>query len=132
MGRNIVKVLEKKFADMKAGDRMYISSPEEIKSFIINIPRGTSKSLKEMRLDLANTKGADNTCPVTTGIFLRMVIEDNIENFPYWRIIDQNHSLVTKLNLNKEFIINQRSLESIEQKYRYFLSMVSREKLGEI
>ena len=63
MGRNIVKVLEKKFADMKAGDRMYISSPEEIKSFIINIPRGTSKSLKEMRLDLANTKGADNTCP---------------------------------------------------------------------
>ena len=41
MGRNIVKVLEKKFADMKAGDRMYISSPEEIKSFIINIPRGT-------------------------------------------------------------------------------------------
>ena len=114
MGRNIVKVLEKKFADMKAGDRMYISSPEEIKSFIINIPRGTSKSLKEMRLDLANTKGADNTCPVTTGIFLRMVIEDNIENFPYWRIIDQNHSLVTKLNLNKEFIINQRSLESIE------------------
>ena len=45
MGRNIVKVLEKKFADMKAGDRMYISSPEEIKSFIINIPRGTSKSL---------------------------------------------------------------------------------------
>ncbi len=114
MGRNIVKVLEKKFADMKAGDRMYISSPEEIKSFIINIPRGTSKSLKEMRLDIANTKGADNTCPVTTGIFLRMVIEDNIENFPYWRIIDQNHSLVTKLNLNKEFIINQRSLESIE------------------
>ena len=114
MGRNIVKVLEKKFADMKAGDRMYISSPEEIKSFIINIPRGTSKSLKEMRLDLANTKGADNTCPVTTGIFLRMVIEDNIENFPYWRIIDQNHPLVTKLNLNKEFIINQRSLESIE------------------
>ncbi len=67
-----------------------------------------------MRLDLANTKGADNTCPVTTGIFLRMVIEDNIENFPYWRIIDQNHSLVTKLDLNKEFIINQRSLESIE------------------
>ena len=121
MGRNIVKVLEKKFADMKAGDRMYISSPEEIKSFIINIPRGTSKSIKEMRLDIANTKGADNTCPVTTGIFLRMVIEDNIENFPYWRIIDQNHSLVTKLNLNKEFIINQRSLESIEQKYRYFL-----------
>ena len=67
-----------------------------------------------MRLDLANTKGADNTCPVTTGIFLRMVIEDNIENFPYWRIIDQNHFLVTKLNLNKEFIINQRSLETIE------------------
>ena len=113
MGRNIVKVLEKKFADMKAGDRMYISSPEEIKSFIINIPRGTSKSLKEMRLDLANTK-CRQYMPCYYRNFLRMVIEDNIENFPYWRIIDQNHSLVTKLNLNKEFIINQRSLESIE------------------
>ena len=69
MGRNIVKVLEKKFADMKAGYRMYISSPEEIKSFIINIPRGMSILIKDMRLNLANTKGADNTCPVTTGIF---------------------------------------------------------------
>ena len=43
-----------------------------------------------------------------------MVIEDNNENFPYWKIINQNHSLVTKLNLNKEFIIRQMSLESIE------------------
>ena len=125
MGRNIVKVLEKKFADMKAGDRMYISSPEEIKSFIINIPRGTSKSLKEMRLDLANTKGADNTCPVTTGIFLRIAVEASLEEqskkklkkpkLPFWRIIDEKSTIAKKLTISKKLLKAYKSQESINE-----------------
>ena len=46
-----------------------------------------------MRNDLAIEYGADFTCPMTTGIFLRIVAEYNYENLskkgteisPFWR-----------------------------------------------
>ncbi len=67
-----------------------------------------------MRLELAMEVGADNTCPLTTGIFLRKAIEDNPSaKFPYWRVIDSNHPLVKKLNLTKSEIERLRSEEGI-------------------
>ena len=42
MPRNIVKVLEKNFSDMKAGQKMLISSPEVISNYISKIPVGTT------------------------------------------------------------------------------------------
>ena len=38
MSRNIVKILEKNFSDLKAGQKMLISSPEKIAEYIKNIP----------------------------------------------------------------------------------------------
>ena len=49
---------------------MLISSPEKISEFIFKIPKGSYLSIKELRRELASKAGADNTCPVTTGIFL--------------------------------------------------------------
>ena len=83
MPRNIVKILEKNFGDMKAGEKMLISSPEVISSYISRIPVGTTITPKEMRHALAKEKGADNTCPVTTGIFLRIAIEEVLEKEEY-------------------------------------------------
>ena len=77
MPRNIIKVLEKNFSDMKAGEKMLISSPEVISNYISKIPVGTTITPKEMRHALAKEKGADNTCPTTTGIFLRIAIEEH-------------------------------------------------------
>ena len=94
MSKNIIKTLDKNFSDLKAGQKMLISSPEKIANYIKKIPKGKTKTLKEMRLDLAIAEGADNTCPLTTGIFLRNVIEDNGNQIPYWRIIDSRHPLV--------------------------------------
>ena len=92
MPRNIIKVLEKNFSDMKAGEKMLISSPEVISNYISKIPVGTTITPKEMRHALAKEKGADNTCPVTTGIFLRIAIEEVLDVFkvddapiPFWR-----------------------------------------------
>ena len=67
-----------------------------------------------MRLDLAIEDGADNTCPVTTGIFLRQVIEEQGNRLPYWRIIDDRHPVVKKLDLNPEMIGKLRVLEGLE------------------
>lgn len=44
---------------------------EKISSYIKNIPEGKSKTPKEMRIDLALEEVANNTCLVTTDIFLR-------------------------------------------------------------
>ena len=115
MSRNIVKILDKGFSDISAGEKMLISSPEKISEFIFTIPKGSYLSIKELRRGLALKAGADNTCPVTTGIFLRMAIEqhkDNV-NFPYWRVVDEKHPVVKKLNLDKNQIKKRRVDEGI-------------------
>ena len=114
MSRNIVKVLEKNFSDLKAGQKMLISSPEKITEYIKKIPEGTSKTSKEMRLDLAKEMDADNSCPVSTGIFLRKSIEEHGKEIPFWRLIDENHPVVKKLNLDPQEIKYMRNLEGID------------------
>ena len=113
MSRNIVKILEKNFSDLKAGQKMLISSPEKITEYIKKIPEGTQKTSKEMRLDLAKEVGADNSCPVSTGIFMRKAIEEHGREIPFWRLIDENHSVVKKLNLNSQEIKYMRNLEGM-------------------
>ena len=113
MSRNLVKILEKNFSDLKAGQKMLISSPEKIAQYIKKIPEGTHKTLKEMRLDLAKEMDADNSCPVSTGIFLRKAIEEHRNEIPFWRLIDENHPVVKKLNLDPQEIKYMRNLEGI-------------------
>ena len=111
MTRNIIKILDKDFSDVKAGQRMLISSPESICTYITKIPKGQFRTSKEMRLDLAKEAGADNTCPVSTGIFLRKAIEAHKDEIPYWRLIDEHHPVVKKLNLDPQEIEYMRNLE---------------------
>ena len=115
MSRNIIKVLDKGFSDISAGGKMLISSPEKIADFIYAIPKGSFFTIKELRRGLALKAGADKTCPVTTGIFLRMAIEQNKDdvNFPYWRVIDEKHPVVKKLNLDRKLIKKRRVDEGI-------------------
>ena len=96
---------------------MLISSPEKIADFIYAIPKGSFFTIKELRRGLALKAGADKTCPVTTGIFLRMAIEQNKDdvNFPYWRVIDEKHPVVKKLNLDRNLIQKRRVDEGILQ-----------------
>ena len=116
MSRNIVKILDKGFSDISAGEKMLISSPEKISEFIFKIPKGSYLNIKELRRELALKAGADNTCPVTTGIFLRMAIEQHKddENFPYWRVVDEKHPVVKKLNLDENQIKKKRVNEGLQ------------------
>ena len=97
----VVKAIEKNFADLKAGEKMLISSPRSIANYVAKIPYGTEKSLKLLRRELAENANADNTCPLTCGIFLRIVIEASIErsngakpDLPFWRVIDRKSPLI--------------------------------------
>ncbi len=115
MSRNIVKILDKGFSDISAGEKMLIPSPEKIADFIFNIPKGSYVSIKELRRGLALKAGADNTCPVTTKIFLRMAIEQHKDDvtFPYWRVVNEKHPVVKKLNLDENKIKKRRVDEGI-------------------
>ena len=117
--RNIVKTLDKKFSDMNPGDRMLISSPEEIAKYIKQIPKGKTITPKEMRFDLAKNMGADNACPVSTGIFLRIAIEEVLAVFsiddaplPFWRVVDERHPVLKKLGIAPAEITRMREKES--------------------
>ncbi len=104
---------------MKAGERMLISSPEVIANYISKIPVGTTITPKEMRNALAKEKGADNTCPVTTGIFLRIAIEEVLGVFeiddapiPFWRVVDEKHPILKKLGIAPSEITRMRQKEA--------------------
>ena len=118
-----IKKLDKDFADMPAGAKMLIATPKIIDEYVRHIPKGRSGSLASMRKDLANEYGAEYTCPVTSGIFLRIVSEAAHEQIekgtpvikvtPFWRVVDERSALNKKLSFGPEFVSKQRKKEGI-------------------
>ena len=112
----VVKTIEKNFADLKAGEKMLISSPRSIANYVAKIPYGTEKSVKLIRSELAKSANADNTCPLTCGIFLKIAIETSIEqsngakpDLPFWKLIDRNSSLIKKLPISEKYLTELRT-----------------------
>lgn len=118
-----VKQIDINFADIPAGSKMFIATPEIIDNYIKQIPKGKSIGIKTLRNDLAINNQADYTCPVTTGIFLRIVAEANFEKYkqtktlkgitPFWRIIEPHSPLSKKLSFGEDFLITQRQKEKL-------------------
>ena len=104
---------------------MFIATPRIIDDYIKHIPYGKSTELSTMRNDLAIEYQADKTCPVTAGIFLRIVSEASFEELnegksideitPFWRMVHPQSKLAKKLKCGIDFIEKQRKLEGIEK-----------------
>jgi hypothetical protein len=120
---SVVKRIDFGFADLPAGCVMLISTPAIIESYIRKIPKGKKVTLQTMRKDLAEEAGAEYTCPLTTGIFLRIVAEANYEKYaktkslrgvaPFWRVVQPGSPLAKKLSFGEAFIKKQRKAENI-------------------
>ena len=105
-----IKTIDKKFADIIEGSKMFIATPLIIDEYVKQIPFGKSTQLTTMRDNLAIKYKADKTCPVTTGIFLRIVSEASYmelkqgkeidEVTPFWRIVNKS-KLANKLECGK-------------------------------
>ena len=118
-----VEVVDKKFADIPEGATMLVATPEIVDAYIRDIPAGTQTTLQQMRKDLAAEYNAQFCCPITSGIFLRIVAEAAYEEYkagkplkkvtPFWRIIDSKAPVAKKLTFGTEFIKQQRSAESL-------------------
>ena len=114
-----IKVIEKDFWSQKAGDRMLIPTPKLIEDYVNQSEKGKSIDPIQMRIDLAAELGADFTCPMTTGIFTRIMAEKNLEvhgeNYetmtPFWRLVEPKSDLVKKLSCGKRVIQKLREDE---------------------
>ena len=118
-----VKRVDKSFADLKEGSAMLISTPTEIDQHVRRIPAGKTKTVLQLRQELAKQHKADGTCPLTTGIFLRIVSEAALEEIgagkapedvtPFWRVVEPDSKLAKKLSCDADFIQILRQSEGV-------------------
>ena len=102
---------------------MLIASPPIIDEYIKSILYGQFVEPVKMRDDLAKDYQADKTCPVTTGIFLRIVSEASYEEYdngidlnaitPFWRMVNPKSKLAEKLACGIDFIAERQTIENI-------------------
>ena len=89
----------------KIGDKMLIARPLDVDALIRRVERGRLVTAEQLRERLARDFHADLTCPLTTGIFIRIAAEAAEEDLdrgakeitPYWRVVKADGSLNQKL-----------------------------------
>jgi hypothetical protein len=122
-----IKRIDIDFADIPAGSNMLIATPKIIDKYIQEIGVGKRIDTKTLRKDLALAHNADYTCPVTAGIFLRIVAEANYEKLqqgkhvkeitPFWRVIEPKSVLAKKLTFGQDFLLQQIEKERVNENY---------------
>jgi hypothetical protein len=83
---------------------MLVPSPTEVEALIRQVPKGSIITVSQLRDSLARAHSADTTCPMTTGIFIRLAAEaaeedaraGRTEITPYWRVVRSDCSLNPK------------------------------------
>ena len=83
---------------------MLIPTPMLVDEVLRQVPKGRLVTVGELRRKLARDFSADVTCPLTTGIFVRIAAEAAEERrangrkriTPYWRVVRDNGGLNPK------------------------------------
>jgi len=97
-----------------AGAKMLIATPEIVRDYMKSIPRGKTRTVKEMREDLAKAHRAKISCPTSSGIFVRIAAEAALDELkagkavnkitPFWRLIDPESPAASKLSCGADFV----------------------------
>ena len=119
-----VKINPKSWADMPAGIIMLIPTPKIVDRHVNQIPIGNFKQVKELRKEMANDYSANMSCPMVTGICLRIISEASYEEYqinqdikaitPFWRVVEPDSKLAGRLACGIDFIIEKQIQEGIE------------------
>ena len=117
-----IKRVNKDMMGMKAGQLMLIATPKMVADLIATIPEGEIKDTGFLRTELAKQSETDVTCPVTTGIFVRINCEASNEDYqnganlselvPFWRVLGEKAPIRKKLSFDLEPFLMQQSLEA--------------------
>ena len=96
---------------------MLIPEPKKIDDLVKSIEFGKVVTMSSLRARLARDAGADMACPMTTGIFLKIVAFAAEENrtlgndvSPYWRVVKDGGKLNDKFP--EGVTLHQELLES--------------------
>jgi hypothetical protein len=116
-----VVVLEKDFAGIKAGSKLYVATPKVIDQYIRSVPSGQVRTIECLRNELASKNRCTATCPVSTAIFVRISAEAALEELaegkslnevaPFWRVIDPDSKLAARLTVGPDWVATQRAVE---------------------
>ncbi|MBD0287929.1 MAG: hypothetical protein ICV79_21260 [Flavisolibacter sp.] len=119
----VVDKVEKDFADTKKGQMMLVPTPKLVNDYIRKIPSGKHVDKNTIRKDLAAEYNAEVTCPLTTGIFIRIAAEAAYEEYqqgkplskitPFWRVIDEKSPTAKKLTFGTSLLTEQRKKEGL-------------------
>ena len=122
----IIEKADKDFAGIKAGQLMLIPTPEIVDAYIRQIPEGRQVDSETIRKDLAAEYHAEVTCPLTTGIFIRIAAEAAYEEYkngkplnkitPFWRVISEKSSTAKKLSFGTQLLRELRKKEEINER----------------
>ena len=93
-----------KWVNRFGGGKMLIATPLLIDGLIRKVEKGKLVTIREIRERLAKDFKVGSTCPLTTGIFVRIAAEVAEEDSssgetditPYWRVVRDNGSLNEK------------------------------------
>tara|TARA_Y100001970_G_C13978098_1_gene721680 strand:- start:82 stop:417 length:336 start_codon:yes stop_codon:yes gene_type:complete len=86
-----VKVNAKQFADIPVGTKMLIPTPKDLNKLVMDIPIGSFLFTREIRKKLAKNNNAEMTCPLVTGICMRIISEAAFEEY-------QSHNKIDKIS----------------------------------
>ncbi len=114
--------LDKDFAGIKAGSMLFVGTPQIIDTYVRSVPEGETRTIERMRRELARKNQCDATCPVSTAIFLRISAQAAIEQMdagtavtditPFWRVIEPQSTIATKLTIDSQWIAQMRENEN--------------------
>ncbi len=118
----VIKLPPKNWIEKYGGEKMLIATPRIIDRFIRQVPPGQLITIGKIRSELARKYQADFTCPLTTGIFVRIAAEaaeEDRENggkdiAPYWRVTKDDGTLNPKFPGGVEKQAKNLSAEGFE------------------
>ncbi len=93
-----------KWVKMMGGRQILVPTPMMVDDYVRTVPERRLVTVGQIRRHLAGPFQADSTCPLTTGIFLRIISEAAEEDrqagkktiTPYWRVVKDDGSLNPK------------------------------------
>ena len=113
--------MDKDFAGIKKGQRMFVATPGIVDAYIKGLPRGRSETVAELRQNLAQANNCDASCPVSTAIFVRISAQAAIDELnegtpiaeitPFWRVLTSKDKITKKLTIDAQWLDQQRESE---------------------
>jgi alkylated DNA nucleotide flippase Atl1 len=96
----IAEITNPKAVSMYKGTKLLIAPPLAYDEIMKKVPTGRVITSDYIRGYLAKKYGADNTCPLTAGIFINIAakasVERGIDETPYWRTLKKDGELNEK------------------------------------